>query len=78
MKYVDCVVQVAVGRDRQLPLASFRETTRPVLLAGSRTWLKKALAAAEPYRCPPARYCMGLRVAIFSAQMVMFTPVRLG
>mmetsp|Transcript_11959 Transcript_11959/g.35812 ORF Transcript_11959/g.35812 Transcript_11959/m.35812 type:complete len:375 (-) Transcript_11959:4171-5295(-) len=41
---------VAVGRDRQLPLASFRETTRPVLLAGSRTWLKKALAAAEPYR----------------------------
>ena len=43
--------QVAVsGGDRVLPLASFRGTTRPVLLAGSRAWLAKVQAAAEPYR----------------------------
>jgi hypothetical protein len=44
-------VQVEVGSgDRVLPLASFRGTTRPVLLAGSKAYLQKAQAAAEPYR----------------------------
>lgn len=43
--------QVEVGGgDRVLPLASFRGTTRPVLLAGSKAYLQKAQAAAEPYR----------------------------
>ncbi len=43
--------QVSVsGGHRVLPLASFRGSTRPVLLAGSRAWLQKALASAEPYR----------------------------
>lgn len=44
-------LQVAVGKDRVLPIASFRGGTRPVLLAGSRAWLTKAMEAAEPYRC---------------------------
>lgn len=43
-------LQVAVGKDRVLPIASFRGRTRPVLLAGSQAWLKKAVDAAEPYR----------------------------
>lgn len=38
------------SRDRVLPLASFRGTTRPVLLAGSKAYLQKAQAAAEPLR----------------------------
>jgi hypothetical protein len=43
--------QVEVGSGaRVLPLASFRGTTRPVLLAGSKAYLQKAQAAAEPYR----------------------------
>jgi hypothetical protein len=45
------ILQVEVGSgDRVLPLASFRGTTRPVLLAGSRAYIQKAQAAAEPYR----------------------------
>ena len=35
--------QVSVSGDRVLPLASFRGTTRPVLLAGSRSWLQRTM-----------------------------------
>ena len=42
--------QVSLGGDRVLPLAAFRGTTRPVILAGSRGQLSRALAGAEPYR----------------------------
>ena len=33
-----------------IPLAAFRGTTRPVILAGSRGQLNRALAGAEPFR----------------------------
>lgn len=60
--------QVEVGSgDRVLPLASFRGTTRPVLLAGSKAYLQKAQAAAEPYRqartSTAAAMCMRTAVA---------------
>ena len=41
-------LEVLVG-GRALPLAAFRGTARPVVLAGSRGQLQRALAASEPY-----------------------------
>lgn len=41
---------MSLGGDRVLPLAAFRNTTRPVILAGSRGQLARALAGAEPYQ----------------------------
>jgi hypothetical protein len=38
------------GGDRVIPLAAFRGTTRPVIVAGTRTQLSRALAGAEPFR----------------------------
>lgn len=44
-------LQVSLGGgERVIPLAAFRGTTRPVILAGSRGQLSRALAGAEPYR----------------------------
>lgn len=42
--------QVSLSADRVIPLAAFRGTTRPVILAGSRGQLNRALAGAEPFR----------------------------
>lgn len=36
--------------ERVIPLAAFRGTTRPVIIAGSRTQISRALAGAEPFR----------------------------
>ncbi|PRW20574.1 LOW PSII ACCUMULATION chloroplastic [Chlorella sorokiniana] len=41
---------VSLSSDRVIPLAAFRGTTRPVILAGSRGQLNRALAGAEPFR----------------------------
>ncbi|KAI7840112.1 hypothetical protein COHA_006153 [Chlorella ohadii] len=41
---------VSLSADRVIPLAAFRGTTRPVILAGSRGQLNRTLAGAEPYR----------------------------
>lgn len=42
--------QVSLSSDRVIPLAAFRGTTRPIILAGSRGQLNRALAGAEPFR----------------------------
>jgi hypothetical protein len=42
--------QISLGSDRVIPLAAFRGTTRPVIIAGSRGQISRALAAAEPCR----------------------------
>lgn len=44
------MLQVGTGTDRVLSLASFRGAVRPVLVAGSKSYLAKVAAAAEPYR----------------------------
>lgn len=41
---------MSLSADRVIPLAAFRGTTRPVILAGSRGQLNRALAGAEPFR----------------------------
>ena len=43
-------LQIEVSPDRVLSLAALRGTTRPVLIAGSRNQLQKALRAAEPFK----------------------------
>lgn len=43
-------LQVSLGGERVLPLAAFRGTTRPVIIAGTRTQLSRALAGAEPFQ----------------------------
>ncbi|KAL4854848.1 Protein LOW PSII ACCUMULATION 1 [Chlorella vulgaris] len=43
-------LQISLGSDRVIPLAAFRGTTRPVIIAGSRGQISRALAAAEPCR----------------------------
>lgn len=43
-------IQVTLSGDRILPLAAFRGTTRPVIVAGSKGQVSRALAAAEPYK----------------------------
>ena len=43
-------LQIEVSPNRVLSLAALRGTTRPVLIAGSRNQLQKALRAAEPFR----------------------------
>lgn len=44
-------LQVSLGSgERVIPLAAFRGTTRPVIIAGSRTQISRALAGAEPFR----------------------------
>ena len=41
---------MSLGGERVLPLAAFRGTTRPVIIAGTRTQLSRALAGAEPFQ----------------------------
>ncbi len=43
-------LQIAMGKDRVLPLAAFRGSVRPVIIAGSKGQVNKALAAAGPYQ----------------------------
>ena len=43
-------LQVTLGPGRQVPLAAFRGTTRPVIVTGSKGQVAKALATAEPFR----------------------------
>ena len=43
-------LQIEVSPNRVLSLAALRGTTRPVLIAGSRNQLQKALRAAEPFK----------------------------
>lgn len=43
-------LQVSLGSDRVIPLAAFRGTTRPVIIAGSRSQISRTLAGAEPYQ----------------------------
>ncbi|PSC70246.1 LOW PSII ACCUMULATION chloroplastic [Micractinium conductrix] len=38
------------GGSRVIPLAAFRGTTRPVIIAGSRSQLSRALAGSEPFQ----------------------------
>lgn len=42
-------LQVKVGSDRVVPVAKFRGSTRPVLIAGSRGQISKTLQAAKPF-----------------------------
>ena len=42
--------QVELDQDRVVPLATFRGSVRPVLLAGGQGYLNKALKASELYR----------------------------
>lgn len=43
--------QVSLGSgERVIPLAAFRGSTRPVIIAGSRSQISRALAGAEPFR----------------------------
>lgn len=42
--------QVDLGGGRQLPLLRLRGQVRPVLVAGTRSFVDKALKEAEPYR----------------------------
>ena len=42
--------QVELSDDRVVPLASFRGSVRPVLLAGSQGYLNRALKASELFR----------------------------
>ncbi|KAL4422500.1 hypothetical protein ABPG75_008697 [Micractinium tetrahymenae] len=44
-------LQVSLGiGERVIPLAAFRGTTRPVIIAGTRSQISRALAGAEPFR----------------------------
>lgn len=43
-------LQIEVSPNRVLSLAALRGTTRPVLIAGSKNQLQKALRAAEPFK----------------------------
>ena len=44
---VPLLVQVELDKDRVVPLANFRGSVRPVLLAGSQGYLTRALKASE-------------------------------
>ena len=44
------VAQVELDKDRIVPLANFRGSVRPVLLAGSQGYLNRALKASELFR----------------------------
>ncbi|KAK9816632.1 hypothetical protein WJX72_003075 [[Myrmecia] bisecta] len=43
-------LQIQLNNDRVVPLAKFRGTRRPVLLAGNRSYVARAMKAAEPFR----------------------------
>lgn len=44
------IIQIEVSPTKQLPLASFRGTCRPVLLVGTRGHLNKCIKAAEAFQ----------------------------
>ena len=52
--------QVSTDTDRLLSLAAFRGALRPVLVAGSRSYLQKVQAAAEPYKADLQGRAVGL------------------
>lgn len=41
-------LQIKIGKDKVVPIAKFRGTTRPVLIIGSKGHIQKVLKAAEP------------------------------
>jgi len=43
------VLKVRVGSDRVVPVAKFRGSTRPVLIAGSKGQISRTLQAAKPF-----------------------------
>ena len=43
------LAQLDVGNGRVLPLIKFRGQVRPVLLAGTKSFVEKAIKEAEPY-----------------------------
>lgn len=43
------VLKVKVGSDRVVPVAKFRGSTRPVLIAGSKGQISRTLQAAKPF-----------------------------
>ena len=42
--------QIKLGPERQLPLIRFRGAVRPVIVAGDRSFVERAVKAAEPYQ----------------------------
>ena len=43
------MLKVKVGSDRVVPVAKFRGSTRPVLIAGSKGQISRTLQAAKPF-----------------------------
>lgn len=43
-------MQVSLGQDRVLPLAYLRGRVRPVVIAGTSSFVAKALSDAAPYK----------------------------
>ena len=42
-------LQIKIGADRVVPVAKFRGSTRPVLIAGNKGQISKTLQAAKPF-----------------------------
>lgn len=43
-------LQLDLGGDRVMPLIKFRGSVRPVILAGTKAFVDKAMRDAEPYQ----------------------------
>ena len=43
------LLQIKIGSEKIVPVAKFRGSTRPVLIAGSKGQIQKTLQGAKPY-----------------------------